>query len=125
MCLVAHRILNVVIRRGERVMAQWRMMSAKVANIITTSDSDEKLSSDKQDAVTHLSPSVSPGVSLVFIDKKSIDEGESDDENTGSASMQDATACNVTGETKQFGHPPNLHEQLELRCTTSLLQLLE
>ena len=49
-------------------MAQWRMMSAKVANIITTSDSDEKLSSDKQDAVTQLSPSVSPGVSLVFID---------------------------------------------------------
>ena len=70
-------------------------MSDQVADIITTWDTDDELSSDEEDAVPELLPSNSPAASLATIGRESIDEDESDDEST--TSKQGATAGNIAG----------------------------
>ena len=77
-------------------MAQQRMRSDEVMNIITTWDIDDELSSDEEIVVTQLSSSTSPGASSTFIARESSDENKSDDKSTGTTSTQDATAFGVT-----------------------------
>lgn len=68
-----------MIRSFEHYLTQWRMISLQVADIITTWDTDDKLSSNKEETVLRLLPSISPAPTLAIIYSESIDEKESDD----------------------------------------------
>ena len=89
------RFCNTVIWSCEHEMMQWGTMSDQVADIITTWDTDDELSSDEKDAVLQLLPSNSPAASLATIGRESSDQNESDDESI--TSTQSATAGNIAG----------------------------
>ena len=72
---------------------QRRMTSDQVADIITTWDTDDELSSDEENAVPELLPSNSPAASSAVIGSQSSDEDESD--NDGTTSMRGANAGNI------------------------------
>ena len=79
----------------EHDMTQRRMISEEVADIIISWDTDDELSSDEEETVSRLLPSVSPAASSAITDSESSDENESDDESANST--RDATAGDVAG----------------------------
>ena len=72
---------------------QSRLTFDEVFDIITTWDTDDDLSSDKEDVIPQLLSSVLSSASSTIIDRESSDEDKSDDERT--TSTQDATAGDI------------------------------
>lgn len=72
-------------------------MPEEVANIITTWDTDDELSSDEEGEETQLASSISSPARSAFVASESTDESESDDDSTCVTSAQDPTSGDVTG----------------------------
>ena len=72
---------------------QSRLIFDEVFDIITTWDTDDNFSSDKENVIPQLLSSVLSSASLTIIDRESSDEDESDDKRT--TSTQDPTAGDI------------------------------
>ena len=80
-------------------MAQRKVISGdEVANIITSWDTDDELSSDEEDAETQLGSSISSFARPAFIaSNSSEDESDDDSNDVTSTGRQEATSSDITG----------------------------
>ena len=80
-------------------MAQRKVISGdEVANTITSWDTDDELSSDKEDAETQLGSSISSSARPAFIASNSSEDEPDDYSNdVTSTGRQEATSHDITG----------------------------
>ena len=80
-------------------MAQRKVISGdEIANIITSWDTDDELSSDEEDAETQLRFSISSSARPAFIvSNSSGDESDDDSDDVTSTGRQEATSSDITG----------------------------
>ena len=80
-------------------MAQRKVISGdEVANIITSWDTDDELSSDEEDAETQLDFSTSSSARPAFIASNSSEDKSDDDSNdVTSTGRQEVTLSDITG----------------------------
>ena len=80
-------------------MAQRKVISGdEVANIITSWDTDDELSSDEEDAETQLGSSISSSARPAFFaSNSSEDESDNNSNDVTSTGRQEATSSDITG----------------------------